>query len=288
MHTRVIVTESGAAVAVQCVLFDSDKARVEARAREQMRQIIEQVLQDNPDAPCDIDEALGHGYWWADLGSEEFSVLVLEPEKATQLPPSVAATNSHVVVPCSAAREELARQCGLVLDLAEEEVQTRHQAVKDGQASVNGLERARNLEADVDLARPHILAVPQMLGLLSQAVSDWPQFESDEEVSGADLVDWFAQWRQGVKALLAGISDGATADPIANDAAIHATLEKGFVVLTRNEQNKPDSRFEAWAYDGALDFNAAKPLRFGLGASPHQALIALNEQLSELTDEASA
>ena len=31
----------------------------------------------------------------------------------------------------------------------------------------------------------------QMLRLLQQAIDAWPQFETDEPVSSADLVDWF-------------------------------------------------------------------------------------------------
>ena len=59
---------------------------------------------------------------------------------------------------------------------------------------------------------------------------------------------------------------------------------KGFVVLTYNADSDPDSRFEAWAYEGPLDFNSAAPVRFGLGADPIAALHALNHQLSELPD----
>ncbi len=59
---------------------------------------------------------------------------------------------------------------------------------------------------------------------------------------------------------------------------------KGFVVLTHNADNEPDSHFEAWAYEGPLDFNSAAPVRFGLGADPIAALHTLNHQLSELPD----
>jgi hypothetical protein len=42
--------------------------------------------------------------------------------------------------------------------------------------------------------------------LLAQAVEEWPQFDRDGDgelnVSGADLVDWFGEWRERARALL--------------------------------------------------------------------------------------
>jgi hypothetical protein len=35
--------------------------------------------------------------------------------------------------------------------------------------------------------------------LLQEAVEAWPQFDSNEHVSGADLAAWFADWRQRAK-----------------------------------------------------------------------------------------
>ncbi|MCC6681649.1 MAG: hypothetical protein IT445_12170 [Phycisphaeraceae bacterium] len=67
-------------------------------------------------------------------------------------------------------------------------------------------------------------------------------------------------------------------------ALIAHLQHKGFVVLTHNQTNDPDSRIEAWAYEGPLDFNTATPLRFGLGADPTEALDALNHQLSNPSD----
>ena len=46
-------------------------------------------------------------------------------------------------------------------------------------------------------------ASKRMAELLSQALCDWPQFDADEKVSGADLVDWFAQWRLCARRVLA-------------------------------------------------------------------------------------
>ena len=58
------------------------------------------------------------------------------------------------------------------------------------------------------LARRHaalFAASKGMAELLSQALCDWPQFDGDEDVSGADLVDWFAQWRLRVRSALAQV-----------------------------------------------------------------------------------
>ena len=39
--------------------------------------------------------------------------------------------------------------------------------------------------------------------LLTEAAQLWAEeFESDSEISGADLVAWFAEWRQRVKPIL--------------------------------------------------------------------------------------
>ncbi len=55
----------------------------------------------------------------------------------------------------------------------------------------------------------------------------------------------------------------------------------GFVVLNGNGDKKtPEKQYEAWAYRGPLDFDHANPIRFGLGADPHQALASLSFQLS--------
>ena len=87
-HVRVIVTETGAGVEVARVIHGPRKKSVEQRTREQLRGIIERVLDENPRTSCvDMAEALHRGYWWTDLGSEEFTVIVLEPEQVEQLEP---------------------------------------------------------------------------------------------------------------------------------------------------------------------------------------------------------
>lgn len=173
---------------------------------------------------------------------------------------------------------ELRRRGNLVLDLADEEVQTRHRGAKDGHGEE---QEVGDLEADVAAVRPCIQSLPAILRLLSQALTDWPQFDSDEDVPGADLVDWFGQWRQSVKVCLAGLHSSFDET---NRTAVQAALEKGFVILTRNASNDPGSQYEAWAYEGPLSFDIASPIRFGLGADPHEAIDALNWQLQHKLD----
>jgi len=62
--------------------------------------------------------------------------------------------------------------------------------------------------------------------------------------------------------------------------AIRRHLESGFIVLTSNLTRQPAAEaFEAWAYDGPLDFDQASPVRFGLGQDPVDALDSLAHHL---------
>ena len=55
----------------------------------------------------------------------------------------------------------------------------------------------------------------QARALLRQAINAWPQFDSDQDVSGADLAEWFALWRRKAKACVAGadVCDHVPGDP---------------------------------------------------------------------------
>ena len=54
----------------------------------------------------------------------------------------------------------------------------------------------------------------------------------------------------------------------------------GFAVLTKNRHDpNPGMPFEAWAYQGPLDFDTATPLVFGLGTSGFDALNSLDKLL---------
>lgn len=67
--------------------------------------------------------------------------------------------------------------------------------------------------------------------------------------------------------------------PVLTDA-IRRHLESGFIVLTSNPTRQTSAEaFEAWAYDGPLDFDQASPVRFGLGQDPIDALDSLAHHL---------
>jgi hypothetical protein len=54
----------------------------------------------------------------------------------------------------------------------------------------------------------------------------------------------------------------------------------GFAILTRNDGDpSKHGPFEAWAYEGPLDLQAATPVTFGVGTSVTDALDALELQL---------
>lgn len=61
---------------------------------------------------------------------------------------------------------------------------------------------------------------------------------------------------------------------------------EAFIVLTHNASNAASEAFEAWAYQGPLNFDDASPIRFGLGRDPRQALVALDDQLATLGSSA--
>jgi hypothetical protein len=55
-----------------------------------------------------------------------------------------------------------------------------------------------------------------------------------------------------------------------------------FILLTKNRTDPhPVYPFEAWAYEGGLDFSKAFANCYGLGVSIQDALAALNEQLDD-------
>lgn len=59
--------------------------------------------------------------------------------------------------------------------------------------------------------------------------------------------------------------------------------KEGYVILTRNDDDpSPHGRFEAWAYRGTLDTQAATPVTFGAGNNIHEALEALDLLIKSL------
>jgi len=74
---------------------------------------------------------------------------------------------------------------------------------------------------EAERARTAITALPRLYRVLQEATQSWAeQFDGEDEtdlrVSGADLLDWFAQWRVKAKAALADMGT-ATAVPAAKE-----------------------------------------------------------------------
>lgn len=52
----------------------------------------------------------------------------------------------------------------------------------------------------VDLDEVMRAAAMDMYGALKMAIDTWPSFDDGDNINGADLVDWFASWRETAKA----------------------------------------------------------------------------------------
>ncbi|MCU6501934.1 hypothetical protein LPN04_29500 [Rugamonas sp. A1-17] len=77
---------------------------------------------------------------------------------------------------------------------------------------------------DHNIAR--FISAEPMEELLRDAVLSWPQFEQDEEVSGGDLVEWFAEFHQSAKEIIARL-DSAMATNIKGGNSTHACSDAG-------------------------------------------------------------
>ena len=84
MHVRTIITEAGSCVTVTHVILGESPSQVVSEARAQMRAIITSVLKEQGEPELcadDLASALEHAYWWAELGSEDFTVMIAQPEQ---------------------------------------------------------------------------------------------------------------------------------------------------------------------------------------------------------------
>jgi len=83
---------------------------------------------------------------------------------------------------------------------------------------------------------------------------------------------------------MTNMSENQQHDPpgTVNLSRLDAFLCQGFAVLALNlHEPNPDMPFEAWAYQGPLDFDIATPLVFGLGTSGFDALSSLDKLLAD-------
>ncbi len=84
MHVRTIITEAGDVATVTHVMIGKSQSKVTSEAQAQMRAIITSVLKEQGEPGLsaeDLASALEHGYWWAELGSEDFTVMIVQPEQ---------------------------------------------------------------------------------------------------------------------------------------------------------------------------------------------------------------
>ena len=88
MHARTVVTESGESVSVAFLILGDREQTVIERAAERLKQIIDEVVKEHPSvkpAEHEYAVAMEHGYWWADLGSDVFTVKIAEPESVERV-----------------------------------------------------------------------------------------------------------------------------------------------------------------------------------------------------------
>ena len=80
-----------------------------------------------------------------------------------------------------------------------------------------------------------------------------------------------------------GVQHGRKSEKTGSFSTIERFLRRGgFIVISQNRHDPhPALSFEAWAYQGPLDFIAAKPMTFGLGGNVIDSLAALNQQLKK-------
>jgi hypothetical protein len=57
----------------------------------------------------------------------------------------------------------------------------------------------------------------RVFDLVEAAVRTWPEFETDEEVNGADLVEWFAGWLYLARQLMGQVNQQPAAYATAKD-----------------------------------------------------------------------
>lgn len=85
-----------------------------------------------------------------------------------------------------------------------------------------GLDTAAQAEAaatrvEWDSIRPLLVQAPALHALVGEALDTWAdRFASDQHISGADLVEWFAQWLQRAQELPAAAPERVNATVGAN------------------------------------------------------------------------
>ena len=85
MHARVIITEAGDVVTATHLVVGQSEHAVTDTAKQHMRTIIQKVLSDdrcgNVLSNEELEKALTQGYYWISLPHEEFTIMIIQPER---------------------------------------------------------------------------------------------------------------------------------------------------------------------------------------------------------------
>ena len=113
-------------------------------------------------------------------------------------------------------------------------------------------------------------------------------YDGPDEISEA--ASWLAEHDERLGAEIFAAEPGQSNDdngtsldvPSESDQLCRFLDEEGFIVLGKNQHDPHlGMEFEAWAYQGPLDFTTAAPITFGSSGNMMDALTALNEQLGQ-------
>lgn len=90
------------------------------------------------------------------------------------------------------------------------------------------LDAAGQVESEESDTTGPVVEHPAM-DLVREAIVAWPQFDSDEEVNGGDLVEWFGEWR--ARAIAIGDTTGPVVRIPKGEAAIVTETDENGVRL---------------------------------------------------------
>lgn len=114
-------------------------------------------------------------------------------------------------------------------------------------------------------------------------------YDGPDEFSEA--LSWVARHDDRMSVEIIEVESGSNDDTVDHDVPPNIDrflAEGGFIVLGLNQHDScPDRPFEAWAYQGCLDFGSAKPVTFSLGPTLIAALNSLDAQLGQIQPQVS-
>lgn len=171
---------------------------------------------DNSDGPTEYEVHEGEGY------SEPVLSDPSEDRRLQDAAPKLLAALKRAEVVCEDAVSD-AKAAGMEQD---------ESAAREAWNMV----RAAIAEAEAaGVAEPEAGRVPSygaLLGLVTMAVEAWPQYETDEEIDGGDMVDWFAGWRRMATDLI-GPQEPFESDDLPAGAGADLTVVVLLLIATR-------------------------------------------------------